>query len=387
LTQSIELPLRVAEVSITHELLRRAAPAPDYLREKLALQDLALQMANHPEQLLPHLVQQAMDICEAAAAGISVLEGADFRWLALAGTLAPFEGTKTPRDFSPCGVCIDQRGAVLMEHPERVYGWIAAAGLTLPEVLLVPLLAQGAAPIGTLWIVAHEGRHFNSGHERVMTELAAFTSVALRMVQSELRLKRALEEQEILAREMSHRIKNLFAITEGAIRMTARGTQSKEEMTEQLTGRIRALADAHGLVHESFSANCVAKRVELGELIRTILRPYRAPALSGGHMPLGEHATNGIALVLHELATNAAKYGALSVDDGTIEIAWGGQGDELNLVWREQNGPALEPPAKKGFGSTLMERTILNFGGKLAHDWSPRGLTVRISIPMDRLLD
>jgi two-component sensor histidine kinase len=381
----IETPVTVAAVSITHELSRRPSPAPDYLREKLALQDLAHQMANHPEQLLPHLVQQAVDICDAASAGISVLEGEVFRWLGLAGTLAVFEGATAPRDFSPSGVCIDGRSAILMEHPERVYGWIADANITVPEVLLVPLLAHGGSPIGTLWVVAQEGQHFNSGHERVMTELASFTSVALRMVQSESRLKKALEEQETLAKEMGHRIKNLFAITDGMIRMAARGTQTKQEMAEALTGRVRALSDAHGLVRESFSLASVARQVDLGELIRTILRPYRAPTLCGGEVRLGERATSNMALVLHELATNAAKYGALSVDCGAVEIDWRSEGGVLFLNWREENGPAVAPPSKKGFGSTLVERTIRGYGGALTHDWSAHGLTVGLTIPTDQL--
>jgi two-component sensor histidine kinase len=375
----------VADVSITHELLRRPSPAPDYLREKLALQDLADQMANHPDDLLPHLVKQAMDICEADSAGISVLEGAVFRWLGIAGKLAAFEGITAPRDFSPCGICIDQRSAILMERPERVYDWIADANITVPEMLLVPLLAHGGAPIGTLWIVAKDGQRFNSGHERAMTELAAFTSIALRMVQSESRLKKALDEQETLAKEMSHRIKNLFAIADGMIRMTSRGTQTKQEMADALIGRLRALSDAHGLVRRSFSPSSVSKSVELRELIATILSPYRTPSLNGADIQLGEHATNNIALVMHELATNAAKYGALSVDEGRVDITWSGDSEHLDLVWRERNGPAGEAPAKKGFGSTLVERTILGFGGTLNYDWSPHGLIVRLRIPMNGL--
>jgi two-component sensor histidine kinase len=379
------MPASVAEVSITHELLRRPAPAPDYLREKLALQDLADQMANHPEALLPHLVKQAMEICDADAAGISVLEGDVFRWLGLAGKLAVFEGATTPRDHSPCGICIDHRGAILMERPERVYGWIADANITVPEVLLVPLLAHGGAPIGTLWIIAHDGQHFNAGHERAMTELASFTSSALRMVQAESRLKKALDEQEILTKEMSHRIKNLFAITDSMIRMSSRGAQTKQDMADKLIGRIHALSDAHGLVRQSFSLNSVSRRVELADLIETILRPYRAPTLHGGDVRLGENATSSIALVLHELATNAAKYGALSVDDGTVDIVWRVDDGMLDLTWRETDGPTPQVPDKKGFGSTLVERTILGYGGTLDHDWSPHGLIVRIRLPIASL--
>src|SRR5262249_25654983 len=187
-------------------------------------------------------------------------------------------------------------------------------------------------------------------------------------------------------KEMGQRIKTLFAITESMIRMASRGTQTKQEMVDALLGRVRALSDAHGLVRESFGLTSVAKRVQLSELIETILRPYRAPTLEGADVRIGEHATNSIALVLHELATNAAKYGALSVDGGSVKITWSIVDEKLDLTWQERDGPAMtQAPPKKGFGSTLVERTILGYGGTLNHDWAPHGLTVRITIPIDRL--
>jgi two-component sensor histidine kinase len=381
----IRMSPTVAEVSITHELLRRPCPAPDYLREKLALQDLAQEMADHPEGLLPRLVKQALEICDADSGGISVLEGDVFRWLGLAGQLAAFEGATTPRNFSPCGVCIDSRCAILMERPERVYGWIADAGITVPEVLLVPLLVKGGTPIGTLWIVAREGQHFNGGHERVMSELAAFTGIALRMVQSDLQLKKALEEQETLTKEMGHRVKNVFAITDSMLRLTSRNARSKEELTENLTGRLHALAEAHGLVRKSFDPIAAAQGVALADLTKAILRPYCSPHIEGATLRLGEHATNSVALILHELATNAAKYGALSVEDGVVSVAWDVDRGILHLRWREDNGPEIRPPAKKGFGSALVENTIAAHGGTLEHTWLPRGLEALIKIPMDRL--
>jgi two-component sensor histidine kinase len=385
-THAMPMPSTVAEVSITHELWRRPCPAPDYLREKLALQDLAQEMADNPEGLLPRLVKQALEICEADSAGISVLEGDHFRWLGLAGRLAVFEGATTPRNFSPCGICIDSRGAILMELPERIYGWIADANITVPEVLLVPLVVKGDTPIGTLWIVAREGQLFHGGHERVMMELAAFTANALRMVQSDIQLKKALEEQETLTKEMSHRVKNLFAVTESMVRLTSRNSKTKDEMTASLSGRLRALSQAHGLVRQSFNPNVKAEGVALDELIQAILRPYRAPQLQGETIHLGERTTNGVALIFHELATNAAKYGALSVDHGSVSVAWDLIDGSLDLRWREQNGPQISPPADKGFGSALVESTITGYGGTWNQAWHPGGLVVHIRIPMDRLV-
>ena len=139
-----------------------------------------------------------------------------------------------------------------MECPERVYDWIRDANISVPEVLLVPLVVKGREAIGTLWVVASDTHHFDSEHARLMTELASFVGVALRMVQTEKHLTTALEKQETLTKEMSHRVKNLFAITDSMIRMTSRTSSSKEEMTERLSGRIHALAHANALVRRSF---------------------------------------------------------------------------------------------------------------------------------------
>lgn len=195
-----DLPSAIAEIFITDELQRRPVPAPDYVREKLAIQDLARLMADHHSEVLPRLVQLAMEMYDADSAGVSVLKMDLFHWVALQGKLSVFEGATAPRNHSPCGICIDCREAILMERPERVYEWIREANISVPEVLLVPLRV-GDQDLGTLWIVAKEGSKFNSGHARVMMELAAFTGVALRMIQSEESLKRSLDEQEILTKE------------------------------------------------------------------------------------------------------------------------------------------------------------------------------------------
>ena len=94
-----------------------------------------------------------------------------------------------------------------MDRPERVYAWIADANITVPEVLLVPLRVKGSQAIGTLWLVAREPGHFDLGHAQAMSELAAFAGMALRMIQTEEQLKQSLQAQEVLAREMSHRVR------------------------------------------------------------------------------------------------------------------------------------------------------------------------------------
>ncbi len=354
----------VASVFITDELERRPPKKTDYLREKLALQDLAARMADQPEEVLPRFVDLAMEITGGVSAGLSLYEESPspgvFRWQYLRGVLAPFNGATTPRNFSPCGVTLDRNGPVLSVHPERVYNWIADANITVPEVLLVPLYPGGVAPLGTLWIVSDETNHFDSGHARAMTELASFVGIALRMLRSEQRLRAALDEQEMLAKEMSHRVKNLFAMIGGMIHLSARTSATKDEMAKMLSGRVMALSNAHALVRRSFAASDPEqKALDLAALIQAIVQPHDSPSDSGASRFLiegpsircGEHATNGIALVIHELATNAAKYGALTLDEGSIMITWARNEEKLTLLWVERGGPDIDaPPEISGFG-------------------------------------
>jgi two-component sensor histidine kinase len=383
----------VDAVYITEELDRRVPKKPDFLQEKLALQDLAARMADHPEEVLPRFVDLAIEMTGGVSAGLSLYEENPapgvFRWRYLRGVLSPFENATTPRNFSPCGVTLDCNRPVLSLHPERVYDWIADANIVVPEVLLVPLYLSGQEPLGTLWIVSEKEGLFDSGDARAMTELATFVGIALRMLNTEHRLKDALEQQETLTKEMSHRIKNLFAVTAGIVRVSERAASTPAQMSQILSGRLEALAEANALVRRSFAGQSVVERANLAELVEKIMRPHARSAkqshfvANGPDVLLGERATNGLALVLHELATNAAKYGALKTDRGTVELNWRAQGERLVIDWSERGGPPIaRPPDVTGFGTKLSQSTIVGqFQGELTYDWKPEGLTVAMTVP------
>ncbi len=389
----------VADVYITDELDRRVPKKTDYLQEKLALQDLAAKMSDDPEQILPRFVDLAMTITGGVSAGLSLYESDPepgvFRWRFLRGLLAPFENATTPRDFSPCGITLDRNGPVLSLHPERVYDWISDANIVVPEVLLVPLYIGDKSPLGTLWIVSDKKNHFDSGDARAMTELATFVGIALRMLNTERDLKGALEQQETLTNEMSHRVKNLFAVTTGLVRLSARAASTPADMADVLLGRLAALAEANALVRRSFGDKTTLEPVDLAELARKIMRPHAAAgrsenfAAGGPPVSLGERATNGLALVLHELATNAVKYGALKGDDGTVSLAWRIENDRLAIDWFERGGPPIaHAPSGFGFGTRLSRTTIVDqFGGELNYDWQPQGLSVTMKMPLSRLAE
>jgi len=383
------------DVIVTHDLDRRPAPDGDHARLKRAIQELAVKMAYSAEEVLPRFVDLAMELADGIAAGISIFERDTqpqvFRWAFLRGAFARFEGATTPRDFSPCGITLDDGRPTLARHAERFYSWISDAGIVVPEVLLVPLHRGSDEQLGTLWIVSDRTGHFNRGHAQEITELASFVSIALLMVQTENRLKAALGEQEALAREMSHRVKNVFDIVEGMVRLSAKGASSKDELGEVLTGRIRALGKAHSLVRRGFAAvgQPPVEAADLQALLQAIVSPYDAApgeasrfSLRGPAVPLGMRATNGLALVFHELATNAVKYGALAGDGGTVGIDWTIADGGLDIRWVERGGPPLAgPPATRGFGTELVRRTTNGLRGTLDHDWNADGLRVRIRVP------
>jgi len=387
----------VSDVYITAELDRRTPAKVDYLQEKLALQELAGRMAHSPEKVLPRFVDLAMQIVGGVSGGLSLYEPEPspgvFRWRYLRGLLAPFENTTTRRDFSPCGVTLDRNAPVLSRHPERVYDWIADANIVVPEVLLVPLVIDGGAQLGTLWIVSDKEGHFDSGHARVLAELASFVGIALRMLNSERLLQEALDQQETLTREMSHRMKNLLTVVAGMVRVSQKGASTPAEMAEMLSGRIQALAQANSLVRRYFVEDARPTPVNLAELVDKIMLPHARHERQdhftavGPEVVLGERATNGLALVLHELATNAAKYGALNSEDGAVALAWRIEGDTLGVEWSERGGPPVAgAPQTTGFGTRLAHSTVVGqFGGTLDYDWRPEGVAVAMKLPLATL--
>ncbi|TCH96697.1 histidine kinase [Roseococcus sp. SYP-B2431] len=381
------------EIYITEELERRPPRRDDPLREKRALQELAGLMAEQPERVLPRFVDLAMEMTGGVSAGLSLLQETPapglFRWRHLRGLLAPFEDSATPGDSSPSAVTLARGAPVLARHPERLYGWIAEGGFELPEILLIPLNLGGETPLGTLWIVAGAEGHFDGGDARAMTELAGFVGIAMRMVRTEGRLQRALADQETLAREISHRLRNLFSVVDGMVRLSARTAGTKEDLAEKISGRMRALAMAHALVRRG-SRDAASPTSDLRVLVEQIVRPHEDPApgaphrftWSGPPVRCGEQAVAGLALVLHELAANAAQYGGLATREGRVEISWRFLGGQFVLNWAEQGGPPVAaPPEARGFGATMVEDIVVQrLMGGLDLDWRPQGLVVTITL-------
>ena len=204
--------------------------------------------------------------------------------------------------------------------------------------------------------------------------------------------KQAEEGSELLAGEMSHRVKNLLAIATSLTQITARSAKSVEEMAKSLTQRLAALNRAHDLVRPLPDSQGDAAL--LGDLISILLAPYDETAAFAGRirvsvvrMGVGEKAATALAMVFHELATNSVKYGSLSSDAGFLDVSSKLDGDDLILTWTETGGPSIsEPPELKGFGSKLLSRSVSGqLAGEAIYDWQPTGLVVTLKVRQDRL--
>lgn len=197
--------------------------------------------------------------------------------------------------------------------------------------------------------------------------------------------KQAEESNELLAGEMSHRVKNLLAIASGLTSITSRSASSTEDMARQLTNRLTALGRAHDLVRPLPGHG--KKDALLGDLISVLLAPYDDLGAFSGRirvsvprMAVGEASATTLALVIHELATNSLKYGALSSDAGTLDVSSGSQEDDVVVVWTERGGPpVMTPSGQGGFGSKLINRAMsVQLGGSISCDWAAEGVVVML---------
>jgi len=190
--------------------------------------------------------------------------------------------------------------------------------------------------------------------------------------------KRREEQITLLAREADHRTKNLLALAQAAVHLT--NGESAAELKTALEGRLRALANAHALLAQSRWSGA-----DLRHLIIEELSPYGGQnvlsRIEGSDIMLDQASAQAMALALHELATNAAKYGALSVPTGSVGIEWRMlHGKRLSFCWTETDGPPVKPPSHAGFGTRVMRRICEQLNGEINFDWREAGLICNITV-------
>ena len=270
---------RLEDVLISSQLCSRPHRKPNLETESEALRILARVMAHSPRQLPDTLLRLALGLCRAGTAGISLVEtlpesGPIIRWTNVAGMLKEHAGGFSPRNFSLCGVSLDRKSPQLFLHPAKHFRYLDELSAPVVEALVIPLI--GAGPAGTIWIFSHqEGIGFDSEDVRMMTDLADFTSSALRAIQ-------------FLDAERSARRDAATEITKQTAELQAQVAERKraEEGLRDLTGRLLQLRDEEQRrvareLHDSVGQLLVAMSMNHGKVLaEKRLSPVAAKAIS-----------------------------------------------------------------------------------------------------------
>ena len=251
------------------------------------------------------------------------------------------------------------------------------------SVMMARRIAAPVASLGAAAAALAEGRP----PPRLATPIAEVNAVAEAMADAAERRRAVEEQRDLLVRELHHRVKNLLTTAQSLATLSARTAREPAAFAAQFGARLRTLARTHTMLLEE-PDGVLALRV----LVTEVVAPYRLGigriSAAGPDLRLPADAAVPLGMVLHELATNAAKYGALSVPEGRLEIAWRVVPAEgapvLVLDWIERDGPAITaPPRREGFGSQLLRRALATLpGGRTEISWTPQGLAVRLTLAL-----
>jgi PAS domain S-box-containing protein len=300
----------------------------------------------------------------------------------------------------------DLDGVILTwnEGAERLFGFTAEEAIGQPVKIIIPLdrLEEGPAVLdkirrgerirqfetvrrrkdGSLVDISLTMSPIRDSHGRILGASTIARDIS--------ELKKTRERQLLLLREMNHRVKNLFTLTSSIIGLSARSARTPQELADSARERLAALARAHALTFAHGEPS--PHPTTLQSLIQAIVAPFDEPeapriAISGVDVPVSGGAVASLALLLHEFATNAAKYGALSSAEGTIAIDCVEEGDNVVVTWTERGGPpVVQPAGVEGFGGVLSRIAVMSQpGGEITRDWKPEGLKIRLVAPRFRL--
>lgn len=273
-----------------------------------------------------------------------------------------------------------------------------AVGMNISQIFTEADVAAGA-PEEEMRRALEEGRyedsrwHLRKGGERFWANgltlpLDYGEAVVMKVFRDETPLKQADDQRVLLLNELNHRVKNSLATVQSVVEQTLRSASVDAGVRNDLIARIMALSSAHNVLVDQNWAGA-----DLVAIVRDVTKAFEGPEprvlLEGPPVQLHPSQAVTLSLVLHELVTNAAKYGALSVPSGRIEIDWNLSLDAeglrfLTLLWRERNGPPVEPPSRAGFGTRLLASALNRQHGGARVRYEPEGVSALLTF---RLLE
>ncbi len=303
-------------------------------------------------------------------------------------------------------ICTDENGSILLFNSaaERSFGYSAAEAIGQPVEMLLPLNDRAKHAIqvqGYLTEGANShrfmgrkrevvGRHKDGTEfstEAIVSRHLVDGSTILTVVHRDITERKKMEQQrEVIAQELDHRIRNIFSVVNSLVCLTAPGAESVKEFKETLLRRLSTLARTQVVLRAGSPKTSDLKDVLLDELASYQSDDGSNITINGPLVDVSPDAAQTLALIFHELATNSAKYGALSCDSGLVTITYAcvGVGDtDVDMEWRESGGPKVLPPPRQGFGTGLIKQVVHStFGGEVALEYLQEGFFCRMVLPM-----
>ncbi|WP_158814301.1 HWE histidine kinase domain-containing protein [Methylocapsa sp. S129] len=340
-----------------------------------------------PEPGFDDIVLLATRICETPVALVSLVAESRQWFKARIG----FPPCETPLGQSVCAHALRQKGVLMIPDltlDARTWANTLVTGEPFIRFYAGALLeTPDGVPLGTLCVIDTKPRP-----EGLTPAQTDSLQALARQVMGQMELRRIKQHQEMLKNEMSHRLKNILTMVQAVISQTFRNARNIEDARETLSNRILALGRAQEILFAGSTESA-----GLASIIQSAAQLHgdegeRRFHIRGPAIEVAPKAALALTLMMHELATNAAKYGALSTSNGNVAVGWkvtaAGQEQQLSLLWRESGGPAVAPPKHQGFGTRLIEQALASqVRGVVALDYLSTGLECRLDAPLSGLSD
>jgi two-component sensor histidine kinase len=366
-------------------LLMRPPRTSDLRAELRAMHALAQDMVKSPTKVMDRFVELAIELCNAESGGISLFEPQPdspgiFRWYGLKGRFSAFLGGTTPRDFSPCGVTLDRLKPIVMNYPERHYSYLGVSGLTIPELLLVPLLNANDEAIGTLWIVHDEDGQFTRNESETLERLAAFTSVGLMLTETMAEKDKLLQSHDLLVREANHRISNSLQLATSMLHLQAKREPSKaiRQKLDDAAQRVNSIARIHRRLYRTGEIVTVEISQYLRDLSAEIVEAVKGQHddreyhvnIDAPELRLPTDMATKIGIIVSELMTNAFKHCGVSKTSCLVTLTLKQSAPNQLILTIDNNGDGLPPDftldGSKGLGTTILKALTAELDGKIS---------------------
>jgi two-component sensor histidine kinase len=384
------------DLVITEALRERPTKRDNGLAEVEAFHDLAEITMRSRSAAVRRFPEFAMRLCDAGSAGWSRLRNnevgdAFFSWDALAGVLAPYVGGRTPRTFSPCGLCLDAGKTILVSRPERHFTYLEAFEASVAEILIVPMYDTSGVALGTLWVAHHDHKRFDAHDAWSIEQLSVQLVLALQLIDDAKAHDCEIARNVALARDADHRTRNALQSVASLLNLQARSCHvpKARAVLEDAGTRLSLYGTVHELLSKAADDN---RAVDLGLIVERLVAALRAARFDDDKtisliavtdsVLLDPNTALSVSLLINEAIVNAYKH-AYPTGGGEIFVRVARNADGGLRVGIQDDGVGIPPKSEHGFGMTLIRSFAAQVGGKLLIHSDSTGTSICLHVDQD----